>query len=254
MKNKDAIYVIKIVVILALVFCAVAQILPWRGFSIDSSYGSAGVDFYTWGGHVYTSIYNPIYGSSQSFDIWSIFYLINIGLPDTISGVDISSMIASSFTAENLAATTLFVLTFIFCIITIIAGILTLRKQNASLIAGITALISIIIFVVGISIAFAQDPTGILSDMAPYTIGFILMIISMILFFVAFIMHYILLPSPSPNLAQPKHTYPGYEPPQSTKDYKFKPKDTLIKKICSECSGKIEGNPKYCLNCGKKLR
>ena len=78
---------------------------------------SAGVDYYNWGGHFYmdfpSSIYPP-YGSS-SFDIWSFFYIFEVGVPEGFTDSTTPSTIIDQ---EVILATAVFI-SFAFSIITI---------------------------------------------------------------------------------------------------------------------------------------
>ena len=200
--------IIKIVLIIAIIFVLVAQILPWRGFSINvPNVANVGIDFYDWGSHIYMSSSMEIPGfSGSTMDVWSLFYLVNFGTPDLdTSGTD-TSFISSSASTYNILPTMLLILSFIFCLVAIFVGIgaiikLNQKKYNVSLFAGVISLIAIILFVAGISLAFSSINEMVnISSMFNYTYGFYFMIIATILFFVAFAISKIVKESPTEEI------------------------------------------------------
>ncbi len=230
MDEKDIKKIGKILVILAIILCLVSLVLPWYTFSMGE-FGEAigydmGMDFYTWGGHVYMDLgaIGGMFGTgSTSFDIWSILYTITVGAPEGMS----SGMSTASTTIENAAATALLILSFIFCIIALIFGIIAFmklksKKTNTPLLAGIAALLAIIFFTVGITTGLdtSTDPTGMVGDMFEWSTGFFVMIVSMILFFISFALIKFVKASPAPPVAQspipeqPPANEPPITPPQ----------------------------------------
>lgn len=252
MKKEDITKAIKIIILLGIIFCAIAQFLPWRGFSLSSPVGSAGVDFYPWGSHIYTSIENPFTGSSQSYDIWSIFYLINLGLPDTIQGVDTSSMMTGS--SYGMIPTTLLILSFVLCIITIVVGLIALNNKKALMSACLTAILSIGFFIGGIEVTFTYDPTGILSSILNYTFGFFIMIVAAIFFIVAILMQFLFVDKAILSMEEQTSPYSEYTPSQSPSDDEFLRWKKPSGKRCPKCDAAITGDPEHCINCGAKLR
>lgn len=217
MQNKDTKKVIKIVVLLGIIFCAISFLLPWRGMSIGYMGMSMGADFYTWGSHSYVSLpssYIPTNGGSTSVNMWSIFYAFNLGTPETSNTISGSGSFSYTSLEISNVAISLFILTFIFCILTLVAGIFALKKKKACLIAGITGIISIILFIVAFTVLLSIDPTGTVGNMIPYTFGFFMMIISMIMFFIAFSFYYILASTIKDSPPESYHQL-SYEPPKT---------------------------------------
>ncbi|MCX6665476.1 MAG: hypothetical protein NT038_05380 [Euryarchaeota archaeon] len=184
MDEKDMKNIAKIVTIIAIVLCIVSLILPWNSFSVNLMGINMGADFYPWSGHVFVS--GSFLGqSSTSADIWMILYTYTVGTAPT------GSSTTTNPTAGNNTAIALFILSFIFVIIALIFGLLSIRsiKQNKSmmpLIAAIVSLLAIILFFAGISTVLSSDTTGTAGNMFKWTYGFFTMIITMILFFVSF--------------------------------------------------------------------
>jgi len=199
--------------------------------------------------------------SSTSFDAWSVFYTINTGT--NIEALSNSSTTGPSYKdmMNDPGATASMSISFVFCIITIILGILILaiKRFKTCLMVGISAIISIIAFIVGITIIFSKDPTGALSSAIPYTFGFYIMIISAVLFFVAFALQYAIT-----AMTAGKGMYLAYGPPQTT-GYNYPPKEgfeskpshpyySTEKRRCPACGAVIDGNPEICINCSAKLK
>ena len=259
MQNVATMRIIKIIVIVAIVLTVIAQILPWRGMHMSYDAGallgtsgtfSIGYDFYTWGGHFNLNIPSSIPTTIGSFDVWSLFYVINIGLPETLTS-SLSTPLEYS-AAAGIGATAAFFVCFAFSIITIIAGLVALSRKRACLIAGITSLISIIAFIAGFTITFSIDPTGTAAQMIGYSAGFFIIIVAMIMFFVAFGFHVLL---PYANASEIRsRDYPDYQLPRSMETYNFPASTTSAKKKCPNCGATLNGNPDYCSNCSTKLR
>lgn len=184
MDEKDMKYIAKILVIIAVILCIISLILPWNSFSVNLMGISVGADFYPWGGHAFAS--GSFLGqSSSSADIWIILYTYTIGTAST--GVSTTT----NPTAGNNAAIALFILSFIFVIIALIVGLLSIRSitQNKSimpLVGAIASLLAIILFFAGITLVTSADKTGTVGNMLKWSYGFFTIIISMILFFVSF--------------------------------------------------------------------
>ena len=192
MEEKDMKNIAKILIIIAVVLCVISAFLPWNGFSMSMMGASVGADFYPWGGHAYMNL-GSLSGftggtTPSSMDIWSILYLFNVGAPET--GVPGST--TTDITSGNNGAIASLILSFIFVILTIIFGlisILSLKKNKKNLMplfAAITSLLAIIFFFAGINMALSSDTTGTAASMLKWTYGFFIIIISMILFFVSF--------------------------------------------------------------------
>jgi len=216
MDEKNIGNITKIIVIIGIIFCVISIVFPWRGFSMNFMRANMGVDFYTWAGHFYINTPEG-YGISgaMNVDYWSILYMIgndiftsnydNSGYP---SFINISP-------DQKTAAVALMIITFILSMITLFMGILALKKKYASLIAGITSMFSIIFFVVGMSIALSTDSTGMASNVIVYTIGFFMMILTMIIFFISYVLNYFLKATPAQSIQQQSYNPPGVQPPQS---------------------------------------
>lgn len=216
MNEKDVKNIAKVIVIIAIIFCLLSFVFPWRGFSMNMMGVDVGTDFYPWGGHAYAdfgawaSMFNET-GGSTTVDGWAIFYTFAIGDDLSESSADTSSSLADT----NLAATILMLLSFIFCILTLIFGIITLtylRKKNSlmPLIAGIMSLLAIILFVIGIEIGLSTDTTGMASQILDWSSGFYLIIVSMILFFVTFAFLKFIRPMPD---VMPRYPNTSQQPP-----------------------------------------
>lgn len=182
----------KIILIIAILFILIAQILPWMGFSLNvPNVANVGIDFYDWGSHIYLSSNVQIPGlSGNNLDIWSILYIINIGALDIEALGSNASIISTSTISDNILPALILILSFIFCLISILFGIIGIikldkRKHNIVLFAGIFSTIPIILFILGINLAFTSN--SILSYLH-YSFGFYLMIIATILFFIAFVL------------------------------------------------------------------
>ena len=254
MRKNDAMIIVKIIVIIAIIFGAISFLLPWRGYSYSYTYSgmsmSAGVDYYNWGGHFYmdfpSSIYSP-YGSS--FDIWSFFYIFEVGAPEGFT----ESTSSSTIIYQEAILATAVIISFAFGIITIISGIAGIKIKNACLFAGISSLISIIALVVGFEATFASTPQGsTASGMIPYTFGFYLMIIAMIFLFLGYVLHHYL---PIIIMATTQQqSYSGYTPPHPPSDISYRDKTPYERKTCPACGAPIERKTTFCLNCGKELK
>ncbi len=204
MDEKNIGNITKIIIIIGIIFCVVSIVFPWRGYSINFMGANMGVDFYTWAGHFYMNTPEG-YGISggMNVDYWSILYIIG----NDIFTSDYENSGYPGFTnispAQNTIATALLILTFMFSIITLFMGILALKKKNASLIAGVTSIFSIIFFVAGMSIALSSDSSGMANNMIVYTIGFFMMIFTMIIFFISYALNYFLKAVPTQTMQKP---------------------------------------------------
>ena len=122
MDEKDVKNISKFILIGAVILCIVSLLLPWNGFSMNIMGMNTGADFYPWGGHAYVD-YGALSGFTEgqtSFDVWSLFYQINIGAPST--GTE------EVTTTQEAGATALFALSFIFVIITLIFGLIAFKS------------------------------------------------------------------------------------------------------------------------------
>ena len=193
MEGNDTKKMVKIILIGAVVLCGVGMILPWSGFSMNMMGVNMGIEFYPWGSHIYAdygamgSMFEGT-GMPTSMNMWSILYVVTTGVPETgTSGLSTTTDITSG----NVAVIGLMILSFIFCIVALIGGILAFikmkhNKNKMSLFAGIASLVAIIFFAIAVNILLSSDPTGTTSMMLNWSSGFYVMIISMILFFISF--------------------------------------------------------------------
>jgi uncharacterized SAM-binding protein YcdF (DUF218 family) len=259
MKDKEGLFAIKIVLIIAIILAVVSFALPWRGFSMNFMSVNMGVDFYPWGGHIHMDVPSSLsqYNSSinsGSMNVWSIFYMINTGEIEGLS----SSQGIGTLSNQNTAAIACFIISFILGLLAIIFGILSIKRNKLILVSGILSIISITAFIAGFSVGLSQDSNQAASNMIQYTIGFYLMIVSAILFFVSFGLNYAI-----KTIITQGAVLPFYGPSAGT-EFKDSQKENIenkpvyqdyviSKKVCPECGTEMEGNPLYCINCGKKL-
>ena len=163
--------IVKILLIIAVVLCLLSILLPWGEISYS---GFGGNTYYCWGMNAQASSVqdNP----SQ----WLLY----------ISILDDSNIYNIAETNSLLLPVIFATILIIFVIGAILLGISSLfkidknRKTN-SIEAGIFAIVSVISFYIFIQFGILSI-SGILSPLFSYSVGFYFMIISGILFFIAF--------------------------------------------------------------------
>jgi len=241
MGNNDMNLVVKILLIVAVVFCGLSLIVPWIGV------GPWG--YYTWGFNV--------------LDEWNFFYIDSFtsGVTEAIT-FGISMIIA-----------------FFITIAALIVGAVGIKnvgikKSNSLLTAGILSIVAIIFCVVAMS-QFGNNTFGIIG----YSYGFFMMIFSAVMFFVAYGIAAVSVsstptpvtppaavpqqmfyqqPPTTPKMGQPpmqpmpQQTPPPVTPPPPPPQ-PAQQQQSAVQKFCPECGTKIQGNPKFCPECGKKI-
>ena len=161
--------IVKILLIIAIVLCLLSILLPWGEMSVI---GISGGTFYSWGMNVQTS---PFQGNTLQW------------LP-YISILDSNSVLAEQ---DSLLLPVIFaIILIIFIIGAILFGISSFFKvdknmKSNSIEAGIFAIASVISFYIFIQFGISSLCGGI-SPMVLYSVGFYFMIISGILFFIAY--------------------------------------------------------------------
>jgi len=234
-----------------------------------------GYEFYTWGGHVYYSSDLQTL-SIPTFDIWSFFYIINTG--DTSEITTGATTTNTDIFQNSIIATVIILISFICVIISLILGIKGLKSKKSCLLAAISSIIAIIMFMIGMNIAFTIDTGATTVNLLElmnitFTFGFYFIVLSMILFFAAFAL-YIVFPEESsiptqqspqgygfpqqgfPSDQQPpiQQTQPPVQqapPPQIQEPTSIQQNQTLR---CPDCGTAIEPNMKFCRNCGKQIQ
>ncbi len=252
MQNREMNMIFRIMGIVAVILCGITLIIPWAGYS--------SVGFYTWGG------LSP--ASSDAFYI------------DTIGTGEIEAIIFSIC----------MIIAFILTIITLIIGLIGVKnigakKSNSFLIAGILSIVAMVLCIVAVSQINAvinQASFGLASALGievGYSAGFFLILVTMIMFFITYIMPMLMgIPAPMrqqhptpqqmyyqhPTQQQPVQpapqqptqptTPPEPQPEQkTTTPLETKQKPEITGMFCPECGMKVEGTPKFCSGCGKKL-
>jgi hypothetical protein len=180
MEKKNMITAGKFLSLIAVAIGLLSFVVPWTGFSFDFGLAKAGVDAYPWGVHLIASTTaNPI-GLSASGDVWFLFYSFATG---SIPGVpSLTSLIGTSSILLILFSLAFLIVSLIVGSISIFRG--TYKRGLLSLIAGITLILSIIIFYGGFT--YASTATSIPLSLQ-WSTGIYLAGLSMILFFVSFV-------------------------------------------------------------------
>lgn len=264
MGNKEMTLIVKILGLVGAIFCGICLILPWAGISILGS----GMNLYPWGATTF----------SPSVSIWDFFFIETMQ-----SGI-----------TENIALSAIMIVAFIITIIALITGILGAirigkKHSNSFLTAGILSIIAVVLCVIAVSQANALiRQTGFVMTLG-YNLGFFLIIIAMILYFLTFALQKLFITSPMPETyQQPMYQQPQYgqqpqmmytqtqypaqqmqpmqEPPlqQTPPQQQMPPVQTppakttgtkvkTDKKFCPGCGTKLLPNSKFCATCGKQI-
>jgi len=246
MQNADIksimVNVLKIFGIIGIIFCGIALAVPWAGFG----YGGVGISFNAWGisSNIPTS-------STYTVTTGDAFYISTI-----TSGV-----------TEGVVAGICMILVFVFTLITLFIGIMGLKRiqlkgNKTFLIAGIFAIITIILSVIAvsqingyISKSIPSSSTISISMLIGYSYGFILMIIAMIFFFIVFGIQTFFIHSPVVAVSQ-QPMYQQQPPTQQAPTAQAPPSQPQIKpgkNFCPNCGNPIAPNVKFCSGCGKKV-
>jgi hypothetical protein len=180
MEKKNMIRAGKFLALIAVVVCLLSFVVPWTGFSFDVGLAKAGVAAYPWGVHLIAgTTANPL-GISASGDVWFLFYYFATG---SIPGVpSLTSLIGTSSILLILLSLAFLIVSLIVGSISIFRG--TYKRGRLSLIAGIALILSIIIFYGGFT--YASTATSIRLSLQ-WSTGIYLAGLSMILFFVSFV-------------------------------------------------------------------
>jgi hypothetical protein len=249
--------ILKIILICAIICCAVSLILPWG--EVNAGIMGQG-QFYAWGARTSSFLGNSgdvwflyfeflfrdssiIFGDTDFIEIVIPMMMAIVVLPLLVIGIiyGISAQKKLSFSEKNIKSKdSIFVPKF-------------------SLNAGFMVVISIVLFYIFIQFGVITSNTT-LSSLYKWSTGLSLAIISCVLFFGTYIAFEVMVKS------QP-YGKEGKEIPQKDRQkIKAEPeldatnKGTNIKereetpKYCANCGIKIEGTPKFCHKCGHKLR
>ena len=186
MNEIDAKLISKILIIIAVALCGISLILPWSGFYMNTLVGfNITVDYYPWGSYVYADLGMTGEASASSLDMWSVFYSFNIGSSEIES---LTSVISSI----NMLTLTFFILSFIFCVAALVFGLISIkkimiRKICMPLSAAVASLVAIMSFVMGLYFSFSSDVPDIYSRVLNWAPGFYMILISMVLFFISYV-------------------------------------------------------------------
>lgn len=247
MEKKEITWTVKILGIVGGILSGVSLIIPWGGFDFLGS----GLSIYPWGTSAYTTALTE----------WDFF--------------NIEIFTSTPTTTEGILFGIFMILTFIFALIAFIIGILGFRHvnvkySNSFITAGIMGVIAMIMFIIGIS----QITSGNLGTSSiDYGIGFFLIIIGFILYFIAYGIQQALIPVPkTAPYQQPIYHQPGYQPPvvqqhiyqqpayqqQPThqappQQHAQQPPEQQLQQpqFCDECGTKMLPGAKFCSKCGK---
>ncbi len=166
--------IVKILLIIATVLCLLSILLPWGEISSSSGFIGSPITFYGWGMNVQVSPFpdnpNPWFLYISILDSNSIYYF-----------AETDSLLLPVIFASIL---------IVFVIGAILLGISSFfkvdkNKKTDSIGAGILAIASVISFYIFIQFGILSL-SGILSPLFSYSVGFYFMIMSAILFFIAF--------------------------------------------------------------------
>ena len=186
MNERDAKQIGKILIVIAVALCGISLILPWSGFYMNMLVDyNITVDYYPWGSYVYADLEMFGEASASSLDMLSVFYSFNIGSSEIES-------LTSIFSSINMLTLMFFMLSFIFCVAALIFGLISLkkimiRKICMPLSAAVASLVAIMSFVMGLYFSFSSDVPEIYSRVLNWAPGFYMIIISMILFFISYV-------------------------------------------------------------------
>jgi len=166
--------IVKILLIIAIVLCLISILLPWGEISSSNETVGSALTFYCWGMNNQAPL-------NQDNPLQWLPY---------ISILDSNSKAYFGETDSLLLPVIFACIIIIFLIGAILLGIASFFKVNkneksSSIEAGILAIISVISFYIFIQFGFLSL-SGLLSPLYSYSAGFYFMIISGILFFIAY--------------------------------------------------------------------
>jgi hypothetical protein len=210
MQNKETKIIIQVMGLLGVIFCLIAFLTPWA-----STYG---VSIFTFG-------YFTNYDSSPFF---IKFFETGVG--------------------EVIFAGIAMIIIFVLTLINFLMGIISVKQiennpDNRFLILGIIEIITIILYVIAISIAAKS-----IAPSDAYGIGFIMAIISAIMFFISYF-----IPKAITSVSSPgSYQQPTY---QQQFQYTSQPQSpsSVGVKFCPNCGTQLLKNMIFCSKCGKKF-
>ncbi len=174
MKNNDLKKIVKVILLVGIILCIIAQILPWGEISIGNI-GS--VHFFHWGGLLVRA---PL----EDPPVQELHFIINVGR--NMSGAP-GSLEKYGFSFGTLFLFFIAPLSILSLILAIVAYIKTVKKRSKnSLQAGIMGIIAIFSFIIFIQLTILSWLEEF-SSLFHWYFGFYFMIISSILFVIAFI-------------------------------------------------------------------
>lgn len=259
----------KIIFLLAVIFVGLSQILPLTVLSVEGNGEEENfLDFYSWGMHEYAS-----------GDNWLVYFS-----PDTYSettGSDEEVETEDSDVDEEIE--TPIMLFFIFFILMLTVFPMSLvcillgayaffridkKKSKTSLAAGIMLTVSVIFFTL-FQISFSLLINSFQSSSSfrlniNWSVGYFLMIISMVLFYIGYYLQKNYVFAPAGYAAPGGYYQPMNNPPQSPQfqqnnfnpryqQHQTSPPTDSNVMFCTECGRRIPGDSKVCPYCGYKL-
>jgi len=232
MENNSMNIVVKIILLIGVIFCGISLIVPWAGIS--------NLGYYTWG--------------ANFLDEWNIFYIDSL-----TSGVTEAIIFGISM-----------IIAFFITITAVVIGAIGIKnvgikKSNSPLIAGILSIVAIIFCIIAVS-QFSSNVPGFGIG---YGAGFFLMIFSSVMFFVSYGISFVTANIPSTSVqpvAAPQQMYYQQPPPTQPIQQQTPPPITPVptqsqpvqqptagNNFCTNCGHQVQGNLKFCPECGFKL-
>lgn len=249
--------IIQFLLILAIIFCILAMVLPMNGIAEENE--ESAIDFYIWGMRYIKD------------DEWLVYLT---SLSSTEDTVDSSSSSDEELSPEMTVLVILMLLMFtIFpiCIIAIIIALFAIRNvgRKKSCLSLVSAIMIIFSFI--IEVAFIMYFVGLINENISsiikigitWSFGTVFMIISFVLFLISYFMQLSLYtPSGVPYVQQHQ---PGYQIPQQQpyqQNYRVPPppqqpyqqsysSDVVF---CPNCRKKVEKYMNFCDECGYRLQ
>jgi hypothetical protein len=248
MQNKEAKLIIKIIGLIGAIFCLIAIFVPWAE-----------------GVHTFGAGYA---------DVWSIFYV---------------DFFTADMPGEFIFFGMAMIIIFILTIIATVLGFLGFKDFETKgtkkyLTSAIFATISFIIYVIAVSLitSYISGFGFGVPTFAGYGIGFVMILIAMIMFYITFFIGKVMSITPAPAMQQPMYQQPTYQqpayqqqtyqppptqptpppppepvqqpetpPPQPAPKEKKQPQTSV--NFCPSCGKKVIPNTKFCAHCGKQI-